>query len=372
MRLSFFGLAASTLLLAASASAEPEDTASTAPRYDIVGGALHVTTAAGSHAVRLACSPRAVARAGQKLYVACGAEGVVRLDLAEPAEPAVDGRAAVDGEVVGLFVVDNKVWVQLARVEARPAEGLAFHAATVVTTEARALPAESPAPVEGGGSRLAPPRRADVTELSAGAHVFLPIGDLGFGALGRFEAAHRFSFPMAVHAELLPLGHAFGKETARSSAAGHGIVALDTQMFEIGVGLGYATMNGSRSSGESISFAQSARIGARDGFAIFFRSNVTVVNDKFTLGSATGAFQLPLTARWQLLARGGGGDIGFAFGDLGARYLLRGDGGPGSFAVTGAVGGAGIFGRTECGAGEYCTYASFSGPAVAVDVDFRL
>jgi hypothetical protein len=181
--------------------------------------------------------------------------------------------------------------------------------------------------------------------------MFLPLGNIGFGALNDARVGYRAEAPVAVYAEGSPLGVARGKQGTIGTFASHFIVALDTQLIEAGLGIGSATIN-SPNGGDtsSLSFAQQARIGARDGLALFLRSNIIVDNDEFTLGSFETTGQASVGPRWWLLVRGGGGPIGFAYGDVGARYLVHGDLGPGSVLLVGTIGGTGIFKSTQnCG-----------------------
>jgi hypothetical protein len=82
-----------------------------------------------------------------------------------------------------------------------------------------------------------------------------------------------------------------------------------------------------------------------------------------------------------LVARGGGGNVGILFGDLGARVLVAGDGGKGTVALTGFFGGEGIdfqgcantagFAGSPTGFAETCPYASLGGPSIGGGVEWR-
>jgi hypothetical protein len=84
---------------------------------------------------------------------------------------------------------------------------------------------------------------------------------------------------------------------------------------------------------------------------------------------------VPISQAFMLTARGGGGNVGLFFGDLGARYVLQGDGGKDTIAIKGFFGGAGIdyqscsssLGPTASG----CTYISVGGPSVGGGVEWR-
>lgn len=112
-------------MVAANAAAQPAAPPANAPveqpRYELQGTQLVAVSPDGSrHPVELGCTGRSFLVHETRVYVACGAGGVVVL------EPTADGsarsveRIALDGEVTGLFVHDGRLWAQLQRVEARP------------------------------------------------------------------------------------------------------------------------------------------------------------------------------------------------------------------------------------------------------------
>lgn len=353
--------------------------------YSIGPGGLHIKASGGEHDMPLPdCDPKAITRDGARVYVACGASGVLLLDATNPQSPTVSSRIPTDGEAVGLHTVNGKTWVEIAQIEARPVDALARAMRPVEAPEgARAtLPAGAPAPApapapstETRPSLLSPPRQAGIWELQVDTHLFLPIGNIGFGALNSASLGYRMDLPIAIYADLSPLGVGFGKQGTIGAAGGHGIVALDTHLFEAGLGLGAATLNEPKGADStSISFAQHARIGARDGLALFLRNSIVVDRDKFDLGALTIAGQAPLSQRWWLLLRGGGGPIGFAFGDLGVRYLVSGDLGPGSLFLVGTAGGTSIFKTRACppqsGTCRRLS-ASYAGPSIGVGLEWR-
>jgi hypothetical protein len=364
-----------------------EKPASGGPEYSLAPTGLLITENGATRELGLPdCEPRAIAREGTRVYVACGANGLLLIDATNPSNPLLGSRIATEGDVIGLHTVGGKVWVETARVEARPAAALVRAA----SSSGVAAPSTRPAPgdtTEAAGAKpvsrglAAPPRHASLWEVHAGTRAFLPIGNIGFGLLGGGEVAYRFDAPVAFHGEISPLGIAGGKQGTIGTVAAHGIVALDTHLFEIGLGLGAATLNSpSADKASSPSFAQLVRIGARDGTAFFGRSNIIVDNDKFAIGSITMMGQFAVSPRVWFLVDGGGGPIGYAYGDLGIRYMLHGDLGPGSFFITGTAGGAGEFKsvRKQTTLPGGTTYyqktksADYAGPALGVAFEWRL
>jgi hypothetical protein len=369
------GLRWGTLGLVLAGPARAEGPADAEATYAIASGALTLKTPSGVREIAVpSCEPKAIARDGARLYVACGSAGIVVLDATVPAAPVVSSRIPTDGDAVAFHTVNGRVWVEVAQVSARPVDALVPSARAI---EGAAAPREAPAAQrpEARPSLIAPPRRVDLWELAIDARSFLPIGNIGFGTVGAASLTRRFDIPLSVRGELSPLGVGFGKQGTIGTAAGHAIVALDTQLFEAGLGIGAATLNDpSGTESSSISFAQSIRIGARDGLSLGMRSNVVVDRDRFALGSLTGDGQIPIAQRWWLLIRGGGGPIGFAYGDLGVRYLIAGDGGPDSIYLAASAGGAGILRDRACPAFPApCTRksASYAGPALGLGVEWR-
>ena len=60
---------------------------------------------------------------------------------------------------------------------------------------------------------------AERVKIDLSARAFLPIGNIGFGLLGAGSVAYRFEAPIAVYAEAVPAGFAFGKEGLIGTAA---------------------------------------------------------------------------------------------------------------------------------------------------------
>src|SRR5512138_3768352 len=85
--------------------------------YTIVSGGLSVKTPGGAHELTLPdCQAKAIARDGARVYVACGASGLLLLDATDPAAPKVASRIPTDGDAVALHTLNGKVWVELAHV----------------------------------------------------------------------------------------------------------------------------------------------------------------------------------------------------------------------------------------------------------------
>jgi hypothetical protein len=258
--------------------------------------------------------------------------------------------------------------------------------------------------------------------------LFVPFGNLGIGQLGSTSVAYRFEAPLVLRAELAPFGFA-GPATTNTNPsflsgggpapgppamavggpgfppatqtppptpgpgnggivsvfAAHLLFGLDTQFLEVGLGLGGATVNenGSfRQGGGSpqrgaVSIVEATRIGARDGLALNMESSAIAINSKFDLGYFVMSAQIPVSMKAMLVIRGGGGNVGFAYGDLGVRVLVRGDGGKHTLALTGFAGGARI-GLNLCSSNPdppfttACNTANLVGPSLGGAVEWKL
>jgi hypothetical protein len=370
------------------------------------GHNLRVTSGGSVTVVDLGCEGRTSLRTQNKLFVACGADGVVEVDLSNPLAPRRTGWMPVEGDATGLFLRDGRVWVELARVDARPvrigALGLATASIAVgPPPPIPSVPVENLAPAgtaQAKPSLMAPPRRGGLWEISALAGAFLNLGPFAGGATGWASVVYRFDVPIVVRAELSPFGFAVGdgrkpeppmgnSETLGTStgsiavAAGHLLVGLDTQFIEVAVGGGGATIgnsfvaSGTPATGGA-SIVEEVRFGARDGLALNVESITVAANGQFQFGSFVASVQVPLTQGVTLIARGGGGNVGLLFGDLGARFIVQGDGGPDTIALTGYVGGAGIdfqscIPNTSPLVGSACESTSLGGPSIGGGVEWR-
>jgi len=226
------------------------------------------------------------------------------------------------------------------------------------------------------------------------AGVYINLGPVAGGATGWASTVYRFEAPIVVRAELSPFGIGIGNsQTVNISAQGsnpsrtlsvaaaHLLVGVDTRFIEVALGAGGATL-GNQTFGSTgtpptggPSIVEEARVGARDGLALNVESVTVAANSQFQFGSFVASIQIPLTQKVMLVARGGGGNVGLLFGDLGARLVVQGDGGPGTVALTGFFGGAGIDFQS-CSSplidnGGTCVSTSLGGPSLSGGVEWR-
>jgi hypothetical protein len=225
-------------------------------------------------------------------------------------------------------------------------------------------------------SLAAPPRVGGVWHLEATARPFAALGELGGGILLSGTFGRRFATGLHLWAVVDPLGIA-DVEVGDSISAANGAVfaTYDSQYFEMGLGLGGQTVNESGfelEPGSGLSGAQYIRLGAVDGLNLALRSSVVLFHSEFAFGGMVGSAQIPVTRGYWLQFGGGGGDVGYGYGEIGLRVLLRGNGGAGSTFLSVSVGGAAVFRSGTCRQFEPCGASlSYGGPMGGLGGEWR-
>lgn len=371
---------------------------SSAPRADNAGSGrvLKVPVSGKTVEVALGCEGRALVKAGSRAYVACGEDGVVVVELEGEGAPKVVERIPTDGDAVGVFVRNGKVWVERAKIEATPiarARGVADSApgsADAPGDRDRPGSAEAgpTAPRREGASIVAPSRIVDVFDLGLRTRLFLTVDDLGFGMMNHVFAVRRFSAPIALRAEALPLALATGKAGAAGAAAAVAMVSVDTHVFELGLGIGGGTVPASvsytsTSAGQGAQVSGSStvvvptliRFGAYDGLSLTARTNLVVQSDRFRFGHVDIVAQVPVSDRAALLFHGEGGNMGTNSGGMAMRYRATETREAGAVFVTGGAGYALLQGGVTCESPTgylYCRRTEYSGPALSLGIEIRL
>jgi hypothetical protein len=427
----FAWLCAGATMVEDRAHAQEAHETPTEPEYSFDGPLLRITRPDLIRVIDLGCEGRSALRQGAKLFVACGPAGVVEINLSDPAAPRRAGTMRVDGDATSLFLRDGRVWVEVAHVDARPVSIDTPRAVTAAQAPLPqrdvALPSEGLAPLppprpppqasptkpqanirtESGDlsqsetrnetpsketpSLVAPPRRGDLWELSFLTGAFLALGStLGGGTLGSASVTYRFGAPIVLRASLSPFGIAGPSPSSGGGAittfGAHVLVGLDTQFVEVGLGVGGATVNQNTNQNFSnpivtpdtggVTIVEAARIGAHDGLALNFETSAISANGQFNLGYFVSSVQIPVSRTAMLVIRGGGGVVGFAYGDIGVRVLVAGDGGKGTIALTGFAGGAAIMvdlcsTNPDPPNATSCNNGTLAGPSLGGGIEWR-
>lgn len=258
-------------------------------------------------------------------------------------------------------------------------------------------------------NRYVPPRMDGIWELGFMARPFIAVGSFGFGTVSDALISLRRPDHTRLQLLLAPAGVGYADEGNVLSVAGNVVASYDTQLFEIGLGVGWSAVNrqlltktadaASESGAGAIeakidrvesgmSIVQLARLGATDGLQATVLNTFLLYEDTFHYGGTLGQLQLPVSRRSWLLVRGGGGTAGYGFGEVGLRWLARGNGDRGSLFLTVTAGGAALAGQKDdtCreyvydpddGSGSYqdvdCTKdVSYGGPMVGFGAEWRL
>lgn len=233
------------------------------------------------------------------------------------------------------------------------------------------------------GSRRSPPRVYDVWDLRAVLRPVLNIGSVGGGVGGELGLARRTEhFRFGVNFAPLSYLGASG-EGSVLAAGGYAFAAVDHQIYSAGVGVGGNTVNdtdGESESGSGLSIVQLLRIGAVDGLHVSSRVEAVIFRSEVLFGYLQLEGQLAVADTAWLVVRGGGGSIGYGFGEVVVRNLLWGTGQSGSTFLELGLGGAGGFEQScpqtpsvvPSNAIPECTNTNVGGPMFTAGLEWRL
>jgi hypothetical protein len=225
-------------------------------------------------------------------------------------------------------------------------------------------------------SLSAPPRVAGLWELQLFLRPFAAIDELGGGALLSGSIGYRFKH-LHLQAVVDPLAFAAVQGKASILTANAALVAsYDSQYVEMGLGIGAQTVNQTGFAiepGSGLSVAQLVRLGTRDGLNLSARTSLVLFHSQFQFGGMVVNGQIPLTRGYWFLLNGGGGNLGYGYGELGLRVLLAGNGLAGSKFLTVTAGGVGVFRSGSCDESfNNCTGdVGYGGPMAGVGGEWR-
>jgi len=253
----------------------------------------------------------------------------------------------------------------LAQPAAVPSEG-GVCAAPVVHVEA--------APPR---SLFAPPRPRGVTRVELVSRPFLGLVGNSWGQIGEARVEHHFILPFMFGVELAPVaiassGDGLGAVTHARVVGGY---VSDHLMIGLGVG---SRMQRFGTSG--VSLAPQLRLGSLDGLNVSLTYTHTIARNKYTgrptvgFANVAGKLSLPVARPITLELSAGMSLDAWAYGTLGLRHRLIGDGGPGTWYVSGAFGVAMVVDRAQCNYDAVipCTASATSyGPTLAAGVEYR-
>jgi hypothetical protein len=231
---------------------------------------------------------------------------------------------------------------------------LSFAALLGVAVPASADSSPSPETSPGADAQVsvvAPPAPEGLNRVELKLRPFLGLVGNSWGGIGELRVEHYFRSPFMVGLELAPLALANAGEGmgAIAQARVHG--AFVTRYLSVGLGVGGQLQRFGRS---GLSIAPTLRLGSLDGLSFRIEYAYSVAANQYT-GKRTIGFsnllaglQVPLTRRLALEVDTGLALESWAFATVGLRHRLYGEGGPGTWFVTGAFGGAWISDQGSC------------------------
>lgn len=191
--------------------------------------------------------------------------------------------------------------------------------------------------------------------------VLEPVERPGFGLIALTAIEYRFSAPLKLALELLPVTLAagvqletFGRAPSRALpptffGALRGVVGLALSGFELSAGFG-GTVDTGRAQPADLQVSFSTRFGSLDGLNI--GSSVQLFlpggsRSRLSFDSAQGVLQVPVHRRFSLTLHGGGSPQ-WLYGSLGFRLYAHGTGAPGTWIAGGGIGGGFVTAQSEC------------------------
>lgn len=182
------------------------------------------------------------------------------------------------------------------------------------------------------------------------------------------------TLPLSVTAMASPFGFVINGKEPHYPGTFSVMGGYSTDFFEIALGVGALTGNigpcfpnelGVTTCEVNTGFTinQHLRLGSIDGFHLAWYSSIFSRPTQFVFGVGRGEVSIPLTSRLGLFAGGGGGENGWAGGELGVRTSLGGAGAPGTVMLRASLGYSALF--------DGPTREFVGGPAVSFGMEWR-
>lgn len=226
-------------------------------------------------------------------------------------------------------------------------------------------------------SLMAPPRPRNLTRVETTWRPFLGFVGNSWGTIGEARIEHYFSSPFMLGAEVSPVAIASSGEGLGAATHVRATGAFVTDYISLGLGVG-ARLQRFGSSG--LSLAPSLRLGSLDGLNFELTYTHTIAPNKYSGKMTTGfsnvlaKFQVPVSQRLALQLDTGLSLDTWGFVTLGLRHRLFGNGGPGTWFISGAFGLAMIVDQSACNydATIPCGNSATSyGPTMSFGLEYR-
>jgi hypothetical protein len=226
-------------------------------------------------------------------------------------------------------------------------------------------------------SLMGPPRPRDLTRVEMTWRPFIGLVGNSWGSIGEARIEHYFGKPFMLGFEMSPFAIASAGDGLGAVTHARVIGAFVTDYVSLGLGAGTRLQ---RFGSNGLSVAPSLRLGSLDGLNLELQYTHTIARNKYTGKPTTGfsnalaRLQVPVARRVALVLDAGLSLDAWAFATLGVRHRLFGDGGHGTWYVSGAFGLAAVIDQSPCDydADVPCGRSATSyGPTVAAGVEYR-
>ena len=233
------------------------------------------------------------------------------------------------------------------------------------------------APPRPPSSLMVPPRPRGLTRAEMTLRPFLGLSGNSWGTLGEARIEHYFQRPFMLGLELSPLAIASAGDGVGGTTHARVIGAFVTDYLSLGLGVGVRLQ---RFGSSALSLAPSLRLGSLDGLHFELTYTHTIARNKYTDKPTVGfsnilaRIQVPVARRLALQLDTGLSLDTWGYLTLGARHRLFGDGGRGSWYVSGAFGIAMIVDQSPCdyNATVPCgASATAYGPTISAGLEYR-
>jgi len=226
-------------------------------------------------------------------------------------------------------------------------------------------------------SIFAPPAPRDVTRVQVVARPFLGLTGNSWGTLGEARVERYFARPFVLGVELAPVAIASAGEGLGAISHLRATGAYVTDHLAVGLGVGARLQ---RFGSTGLSLAPSLRLGSLDGLSLSVTYSHTIAPNAYTGKETVGfsnvlsALVVPVGRTTALEVAGGLSLDAWAYGTIGLRQRLTGDGGRGTWILSAAFGAAFIVDRAPCNfeSTVVCGSSATSfGPTIAIGLDRR-
>lgn len=217
-----------------------------------------------------------------------------------------------------------------------------------------------------------PTRPGSYWRLRFGLSPIIGVDASAVSFLSFSSISYTFEVPFKIEITMSPTTFTLGSPNSTASTNLLAIFSYNTSYIELMLGIGYQGVMGGVS---GMLLMQGIRLGAVDGLNLIFYNQLVLAPEilgistsrqVFQVGAIHGEINIPLTQQVTLYLAGGGGTVTWFQGTIGIRTYLWGRGGPNTFILSGALGGAGVTPNTV-----NRNVARAIGPLISAEIDWR-